>query len=504
MPRPDAALWPLGRLVASVQAQSDGGLVALGRKWERSVDALTKRWGGEVSPQQLASAEQQIMHAVHTENLDALVNLAVPAFGEAALLDAMREMAAAGAASVVAEAKRQGVQLELPPPMASLRLADWARATARRVADAFAGGLGREALRLFRPGTPAEDVAAGVRAYADGLTDRGVRDALGGELTRAQNLGRLQTYAQPAPAGWTLRMFADETLDENTCKPCREVNGIALPTPEAAALAYGGAGYIHCLGGQRCRGTMIGVWAESGRGGADLWPLAAVLARTYERGKDGKFAPTPDKPKESGGRHRAPEPSPGGMKSDEAIHAAFNYHDHQTGMSVSVPTIREGAGGQRYVDIEIRNAGGDLVGGGTRTVSADGLSINHSSLALHRSVQGQGLATRFNAHAETTYRANGVQKITLSAAHVGRYAWARAGYDFQRPAERTEVGWKANVIAKNYDHATQAKVKALTSDPNWTPLELSAVGWTKGAKTWPGKEIMQHEDFPIWDGVKTL
>lgn len=496
MPAPDADLWPLALLVDAVQRQAPGGVEALGVQWQRELDKLARRWRPEVSAKQQLIAEDMIKAAVDADNLDSLASLTVPAYGQTLLLDAMKAMAGAGAASVVAEAEAQGVPLELPA-VASATLADWARITTERLAGSFAAGVRRVALQFFRPGVKASVVVAAVRDDQAQQGDHALRAVLGGALTRAQNEGRLDAYAA-TPAGWTLRQYADETLDINTCGPCRKINGTELPTPEAAALAYGGAGYIHCEGGERCRGTMIGVWTESGRGRrtADLWPLGDVLARTYKRDRRGRFG--------SGGGEGVGVPHVGGMKSDDAIHASFEYHDHATGMSVSVPTIREGAGGQRYVDIEIRNAGGDLVGSGTRTISADGLSVNHSSLGLSKTVQGQGLATRFNAHAETTYRANGVQKITLSAAHVGRYAWARAGYDFQRPTERTEVGWKVNVIAKNYDHATQAKIKALTSDPHWTPLELSAVGWTKGAKTWPGKEIMQHEDFPIWDGVKTL
>ena len=111
------------------------------------------------------------------------------------------------------------------------------------------------------PGRAATDVIDGVRAYVGGLSDRPIRDAIGGALTRAQNLGRLAVYAGPKPAAWQVRMIADETLDTRTCAPCRAIDGTELPTPEAAMLAYGGAGYLYCLGGERCRGTVRGEWS---------------------------------------------------------------------------------------------------------------------------------------------------------------------------------------------------------------------------------------------------
>jgi hypothetical protein len=100
-----------------------------------------------------------------------------------------------------------------------------------------------------------------VRTYLGGLTDRPLRDTIGGVLTRAQNLGRLAVFGQPHPR-WTLELVADETLDSNTCKPCNRIHGTVLPSLDAARLAYGGAGYLFCEGGERCRGTVVGLWTR--------------------------------------------------------------------------------------------------------------------------------------------------------------------------------------------------------------------------------------------------
>ncbi len=45
------------------------------------------------------------------------------------------------------------------------------------------------------------------------------------------------------------------------------------------------------------------------------------------------------------------------------------------------------------------------------------------TIVLETGQRGQGFATRFNAHAEETYRANGIKMITLHAnIDVGGYA----------------------------------------------------------------------------------
>lgn len=272
---PVVDLTALGRLVAAVDP---AGLPALDGRWQHAADALTRLWVGEVWQRQLDVALRQIELAVTHQNLEALSSLQLPVVGEASLLAAMRSMAAAGAASVVAEARAQGAPADPPPPLAAFRLADWARSTARRLTDTFAATLATVALRLTRPGADPAEVAVGVRAHVAAMSDAGPRLVLGGALTQAQNLGRLAVYERP-PQGWRVRMYADETLDGRTCKPCEEVSGTELPTPDAAALAYGGAGYIHCEGGARCRGTMIGIWTKLDAGDAFLQLHAPAPSR---------------------------------------------------------------------------------------------------------------------------------------------------------------------------------------------------------------------------------
>lgn len=247
---------------AQVQGVAKASVDALGATWQRTLDGAVSRWQAEVSPRQQAAAEPQIEAAVHLQSVAGLAALTVPALGDDLLLDVMRVMAASGVASVVAEAAAAGATVRAPV-VASVTLVDWAKTTAELLAGGYAAGVAREALRLFRPRATAADVIAGVRAYRDRLTDRPIRDVIGGALTRAQNLGRLAVYERPPPR-WRVELVADERLDSNTCVPCRRVDGEVLPTVEAAALAYGGAGYLLCDGGPRCRGTMTGRWTQEG------------------------------------------------------------------------------------------------------------------------------------------------------------------------------------------------------------------------------------------------
>lgn len=229
-----------------------------------------------------------------------------------------------------------------------------------------------------------------------------------------------------------------------------------------------------------------------------------VTARQYTRDDDGRFAHNPGS---GGAGGEGDMPAAGaGMQDETQIRAAFEYHDQHTGMSAHVSEIRPGANGLKYVDIEIRNAAGKHVGSSVRTISADGKTVYHSGLGINPNlggIQGQGFATRFNTQAEAVYRANGVEQINLTAAHVGSYAWARAGYDFRSDSTRQEMAGTFFRAANSgrYTDDQIAHMAKVWKNPQATPLEFAMTGWTPGATTWPGKEIIMTT---MWEGVKKL
>lgn len=282
---PALVLGPLARALVTVQADTARrrrDAEALGALWQRTLDATVRSWAREVSPGQVESVERQIEAAVTMSHPAALARISVSAAAGTTLISgAMGSMAAAGVVAVQEEAARAGLELEAPPPLAVVALVDWATAAADVLAAGLAFSAGREALRLWRPGIAAADVVTGVRAHLGKLSDRSLRDAIGGALTRAQNLGKLAAYARRPPQ-WTLTLYADETLDANTCAPCRRIDGEVLPSVDAAVLAYGGAGYLLCEGGERCRGTVRGEWTRD-EPARDAWPLREALARVGDR-----------------------------------------------------------------------------------------------------------------------------------------------------------------------------------------------------------------------------
>lgn len=236
------------------------GLDDLGEVWQMAVDRMVREWREEVSPAQQDACAQAVENAVDSGDASALGALAVPVLGADLLTKAMVDMAVAGAQSVVDEAAAYGATASLGV-VDLTALDEAAAATAGLLAQGLASAAGREALRLLPTNGLGADIAGSVKAYLSKLTDRSLRDAIGGALTRAQNAGRLATYrlAMTSPI-WRVVLRASEHLDGGTCDPCKEIDNSVLPTIDAAQLAYGGAGYLFCEGGVRCRGTVVGVW----------------------------------------------------------------------------------------------------------------------------------------------------------------------------------------------------------------------------------------------------
>lgn len=83
-------------------------------------------------------------------------------------------------------------------------------------------------------------------------------------VQQADTLGRMAAMTQVPRAQ---RYYASELLDKATCQPCHAIDGTQYDTIEDARVDYPAGGFKDCLGGSRCRGTVVGVWSEVPFGG---------------------------------------------------------------------------------------------------------------------------------------------------------------------------------------------------------------------------------------------
>lgn len=227
--------------------------------WERLVEQLTAEWA-TITAAQRAELLAQITAAVDAGDLPALTELSVStAEAEELLAGYLDRMATEAAHKVVREGMSQGAELEPHTPKRS-EMADLAAVTTALIGSSLALSAGREAMRVQSAGMSGTQVADLVGQYLSTLT--APKAELGGALTGAQNQARIETMRRGPEAA----LYADERMDANTCKNCREINGRWIGnTSDGVAMAeverlYPQGGYVDCLGRSRCRGTITGLW----------------------------------------------------------------------------------------------------------------------------------------------------------------------------------------------------------------------------------------------------
>jgi hypothetical protein len=185
-----------------------------------------------------------------------------PAPLAAELLRAMVEVAGEAAGHVVAEAAGQGATVapSHPAPSSLQDRADRAAgAVTAHLQETAAAGA-----QSAPPASSADEIAAAASDALDALDDRGQHAEAGAAMHGAMNTARLDTLRH-GPVG---AVYSSELNDSNTCSPCHEIDGRWLGNTDDMATvelsypagAYGG--YIGCLGRERCRGTVVGVWRE--------------------------------------------------------------------------------------------------------------------------------------------------------------------------------------------------------------------------------------------------
>jgi hypothetical protein len=245
-----AAAEPRG--LTDIEQQSGVDFAALRTVWDSELDDLVTEWD-DLSATQRADLAAQIQTAVDEDNPDALGALLLTGTaGSALLVAAMLVMAQTAADDMVAAAAKQGTILDAVV-LTEADLADVATAVAAAMADGTAATAGRMAAQLLGTGD-GQHVAFQVVGGIEGLTDRFLRDQLGGALSAAQHVGRHKALAQ---FSGDVEWHASEVNDTNACAPCREIDGHRFGSEDEALTAYGSGKFSGCLAGARCRGQLI-------------------------------------------------------------------------------------------------------------------------------------------------------------------------------------------------------------------------------------------------------
>lgn len=233
--------------------------------WENALAALLLKYRAVMSAQRTDLVDR-VIAAMQSGNGERGLVLAAPGTGQGPDLvtQAMVEVARKAAQSMVDEALRQGVHIDIGQVgINATAMGGTAQARAEFHAGWMAQQATAKALQVYGP-TPEGYLRAAdeVDNYLSGLSDASIRDQLGAALTAAQNHGRLAVLEAAEPQAKAVYVAA-EFLDKNTCDHCRKIDGAEFDTIEAATAAYPTGGYAGCEGLMRCRGTVVAVWGDN-------------------------------------------------------------------------------------------------------------------------------------------------------------------------------------------------------------------------------------------------
>jgi hypothetical protein len=298
-----AAAGPLRRQPTELETRSRVDFAAMDKAWREAVDATVEAWA-DVQQAQREQITAAVKAAAEADDLDRLDALTVDTDGGARLLIArMIAYAREAGEQQQAEAEAQGVTIPewslddeaLTAAAIRDRLRQIGRTAARVLGVGLVQAATRQAMRVWGSGS-ASQVAGQVDEHLAALSGAAVTEQVGGAMSAAQNEGRMAVLAVAPPAEYTATEILDNT---NTCKPCRDIDGTRYTTLPDARTAYPTGGYVSCLGGSRCRGTLVTVWpqdAEQAAAGMILAASANTMPQTNEQGGAVPYSTVQDHP----------------------------------------------------------------------------------------------------------------------------------------------------------------------------------------------------------------
>lgn len=184
-----------------------------------------------------------------------------------AILGGLQDAYRAGAGQVTAEAERQGLPEHLRPGTPTPTrgetegLAELARRVAENPVPRVLGAAYEATSRAVRPGQPTDPYQALEAAFdaAEKASTASTEDLARQAAGQAHGAGRARA-ARDTPLE-PKEVYASELLDSQTCGPCATVDGRTYQSLSDALDDYPSAGgFRGCLGGSRCRGTLVFVW----------------------------------------------------------------------------------------------------------------------------------------------------------------------------------------------------------------------------------------------------
>lgn len=148
----------------------------------------------------------------------------------------------------------------------------------------------------------------------------------------------------------------------------------------------------------------------------------------------------------------------------------------------------------------------NTVGEFIRTLSKNdlGSEMRHDAFVMY-DTQGSGFGREFYRQSEETYMSLGINRVSLEAnLEVGGYAWARMGFDFDKPLDPIKAMEMEQKFMESYEERhgqfpSNDQVPQISKLKPWEIAALKIEG--ESEKDRIGKQLLLGSK---WDGVKRL
>lgn len=143
-----------------------------------------------------------------------------------------------------------------------------------------------------------------------------------------------------------------------------------------------------------------------------------------------------------------------------------------------------------------------VVGEGVRRFERDAagqLVVHHDWLMLNPRARSKGAGAEISERSLAAYRAMGAREIQLTAGSIGRYTWAKLGYEWSEKAAATKRAELAAYLTRRFG---AARASAILSTTGTDALSVASLSSAEDKAL--GKAFLLDRSTTEWHGVRAI
>jgi GNAT superfamily N-acetyltransferase len=163
----------------------------------------------------------------------------------------------------------------------------------------------------------------------------------------------------------------------------------------------------------------------------------------------------------------------GRVPTPDAIEAM--YSAPKAGIEAKLRMMTVNVSGQPQVIFDLTKKG-RVVGEGVRRFERDAagqLVVHHDWLMLNERARGKGAGAEISERSLAAYRAMGAREIQLTAGSIGRYTWAKLGYEWSEKAAATKREELTAYLTRRFGAAHATAIVSTTGTDALSVASLS-------------------------------